>query len=243
MASSYRFARSLSMVACGLNEEELIVEFLEKSAADLAAVCDDWEIVFLNDGSTDRTSELAHQVAAREPRIKVIDSPVNLGTGANVAVAYSHATKDIVFNNTVDAFFDTRDLVWVLPHLEKFDSLSGCRTDLKANNFYQKVLTTVNRNLIRFLFPVKLKAYQTVQFHPREFYQRIQIQGRSSFVSPELLIKAHLLGYRIGEVDVVFHGRTKGTPKGGGIRHVLRSLRDIFRFWFQWVVLGRYQRP
>jgi hypothetical protein len=129
--------------------------------------------------------------------------------------------------------------VWILPHLQEFDSISGCRTDLKANNLYQKVLTTVNRGLIRLLFPVKLKAYQTVQFHPVDLFRKITIEGRSSFVSPELLIKAHMLGYRIGEVDVVFHGRTKGTPKGGGIRHVLRSLRDIFRFWLHWVVLRR----
>ena len=234
-----KFEKSLSMVVCGLNEEELIVEFLEKSIADLKAVCDDWEIVFLNDGSTDRTSELAHAVAAGEPRVRIIDSPHNLGTGANVAVAYQHARKDIVFNNTVDAFFDTADLVWILPHLRKFDSISGCRTDLKANNGYQKLLTTVNRGLISLLFPVKLKAYQTVQFHPIELFRQITIEGRSSFVSPELLIKAHTLGYRIGEVDVVFHGRTKGTAKGGGFRSVARSLRDIFKFWLRWVVLGR----
>lgn len=240
---SYRFERSLSMVVCGLNEEELIEDFLEKSVRDLRAVCDDWEIIFLNDGSTDRTSPLAHAVAAREPRVRVIDSPHNLGTGANVALAYSHATKDIVFNNTVDAFFDTADLVWILPLLKDYDSLSGCRTDLTANNFYQKILTTVNRNLIRLLFPVKLKAYQTVQFHPVELFRQITIEGRSSFVSPELLIKAHMLGYRIGEFDVVFHPRTKGTAKGGGMRHVLRSLRDIFRFWWQWVVLKKKLNP
>lgn len=227
------------MVVCGLNEEELIVDFLEKSIADLKAVCDDWEIVFLNDGSTDCTGELAHAVAAREHRVKVIDAPRNLGTGANVAEAYQHASKDIVFNNTVDAFFDTTDLSWILPHLDNFDSISGCRTDLRANNGYQKLLTTVNRSLISLLFPVKLKAYQTVQFHPLELFRKITIEGRSSFVSPELLIKAHALGYRIGEVDVVFHGRTKGTAKGGGLRHVARSLRDIFKFWMRWVVLGK----
>jgi hypothetical protein len=51
------------------------------------------------------------------------------------------------------------------------------------------------------------------------------------------LIKAHYLGYSIGEVEVTFHPRKKGTAKGGGVKHILRTFRDIFRFWFKWVVL------
>ena len=231
--------RSLSMVVPAFNEEELVEEFVAKSSRDLSRVTDDWEIVFVNDGSTDRTSEIAHQVAKRVPQLKVIDLPHNVGNGANVEVGFQHASKEIVFNNTVDAFFNTEDLEWILPHLDHYDSISGCRTDLKANNLYQKLLTTVNKGLIRLLFPLKLKAYQTVQFHPRSLFEQIRIEGRSSFVSPELLIKAHHLGYRIGEVDVVFHPRLKGTAKGGGIKHVLRSLRDIVTFWFKWVILRR----
>ena len=228
---------SLTMVVPAFNEEELVEEFIEKSARDLSRVTQDWEIVLVNDGSTDRTSELAHEMARKYPQLKVIDVPHNLGNGANVEVGFRHATKDIVFNNTVDAFFNTEDLEWILPHLDYYDSISGCRTDLAANTPYQKLLTICNKGLIRLLFPLKLKAYQTVQFHPRSLFEQIRIEGRSSFVSPELLIKAHKLGYRIGEVDVVFHPRTKGTAKGGGIKHVLRSMRDILKFWFKWVIL------
>ncbi|MBI3925177.1 MAG: glycosyltransferase family 2 protein [Armatimonadetes bacterium] len=230
---------SLSMVVPAYNEEELVEEFLQKSVQDLSAVAEDWEIILVNDGSTDRTSELAHRFAREVPQVKVVDLAENVGNGANVEVGFRQATRDIVFNNTVDAFFNTEDLRWILPHFENYDSISGYRTDLSANNAYQKLLTTVNRGLIRLLFPLKLKAYQTVQFHRRELFEQIEVEGRSSFVSPELLLKAHYLGYSIGEVPVVFHPRTRGTAKGGGIKHVLRSMRDIFRFWFKWVILRR----
>lgn len=228
---------SLSMVVPALNEEELVDEFLEKSIRDLSAVADDWEIVFVDDGSTDKTLEYANAWADRYDRIKVVSIGRNLGNGANVEVGFQHATKEVVFNNTVDAFFNTEDLVWIVPHLEKYDSISGYRSDLSANNMYQKLLTLGNLTLIKTLFPLKLKAYQTVQFHRRSLFEQIQIEGRSSFVSPELLIKAHYLGYSIGEVEVKFHPRTKGTAKGGGLKHVLRTFRDMIRFWFKWVVL------
>jgi glycosyltransferase involved in cell wall biosynthesis len=229
---------SISMVVPALNEEELVDEFMEKSVRDLSAVAEDWEIVFVDDGSTDRTKEYAEAWAARYPeRIQVVSLGRKLGNGANVEVGFQHATKEVVFNNTVDAFFNTEDLVWVLPHLDTYDSISGCRSDLSANNIYQKLLTLGNLTLIRTLFPLKLRAYQTVQFHRRSLFEQIRIEGRSSFVSPELLIKAHYLGYSIGEVEVTFHPRTKGTAKGGGVKHIVRTFRDILRFWFKWVVL------
>lgn len=231
---------SLSMVVPALNEEVLINEFFEKSVRDLSAVTSDWEIVLVDDGSADRTLELAGVWQERYPEnIQVVSLGRNLGNGANVEVGFRHATKEIVFNNTVDAFFNTEDLTWVLPYLQQYDSVSGCRTDLSANNYYQKLLTMGNMALIRTLFPVKLKAYQTVQFHRRALFDQISIEGRSSFVSPELLIKAHYLGYSIGEVEVVFHPRTKGTAKGGGLKHVWRTFRDVIKFWFRWVVLKK----
>ena len=233
------FSRSLTMVVCALNEEELIEEFFEKSIRDLSAVCKDWEILLINDGSTDRTSELAHAYAKRYPQIRIFDEAINRGPGVCIQIGFRNASKDIVFWNTVDMFFNTEDLTWVLPHLEEYDCVSGVRSDLKANSLYQKLLTVCNRGLIRSLFPVKLKAYQSVQFHPRQFFEQIRVEGSSSFVSAELLIKSHYLGYRLKELDVVFHPRTKGTAKGGGVRHVMRSMRDIFKYWWRWVVLRK----
>lgn len=224
------------MVVPALNEEELVDEFLEKSIRDLKAVTDDWEIVFVDDGSTDKTLEYAQAWADKYDRIQVVSIGRNLGNGANVEVGFRHATKEVVFNNTVDAFFNTEDLEWVVPYLDQYDSISGYRSDLSANNPYQKLLTLGNLTLIRTLFPLKLKAYQTVQFHRKSLFDQIRIEGRSSFVSPELLIKAHYLGYSIGEVEVKFHPRMKGTAKGGGLKHVVRTFKDMMTFWFKWVV-------
>ncbi len=230
---------SLSMVVPAFNEEELLEEFVRKSVQDISAVSDDFEIVLVNDGSTDRTLEIAHKLAREIPQLKIVDLGRNLGNGANVMVGFRHATKEIVFNNTVDAFFNTEDLAWILPHLDRYDSVSGYRSDLSANSLYGKILTLGNLTLIRLLFPLKLKAYQTVQFHRRSLFDDIEIEARSSFVSPELLIKAHATGRTIGEVQVVFHPRTKGTAKGGGLKHVVRTFRDILRLWVRWVVLRR----
>lgn len=230
---------SLSLVATALNERELIEEFVEKSLRDLQAVTSDFEVVVVDDGSTDGTSEILDALSERHPRLKVIHNGVTLGTGRAYIPGFQAASKDVVFNNTVDMFFDTADLPRLLPLLEDVDVLSCYRTDLTANSVYQKLLTVVNRELVHVLFGMGLTAYQTLQFHPREFIQGVCIEARSSFISPELLYKAKCADLRIGEAPIVFHPRRKGTPKGGNPRGVYRSIRDILKYWVRWRVLNR----
>lgn len=230
---------SLSMVVPAYNEEELLESFIRKSVADMERAADDFEIVLVNDGSTDKTAEIAKKLAREFPQLKVINLEKNFGTGASIIPAFKAASKEIVFNNTVDAFFDTLDLPKLLPYLKNYDVVSGCRSDLKANTFYQKILTVCNYLLIRFLFGLPLKAYQTLQFHRNTFFKQVIIEARSSFISPELLIKAHKSGKSIKEVEITFHPRKAGRPKGGNPRQVLRSIKDVFKFWILWTILKK----
>lgn len=229
--------RSISMVATAFNEEELLESFIEKSMNDIAKVSSDFEIVLVNDGSTDRTLEIARMCGNKYPNLKIVNLEKNAGTGANYIPGFKAASKEIVFNNTVDAFFDTADLPKLLPYLDEYDAVSGYRSDLKANNLYQKILTLVNYYLIKVLFRLNLKAFQTLQFHRRDYFDEINIEARSSFISPELLIKAMKLGKKIKEVEITFHPRKKGKPKGGKLSGVARSIKDIVGFWFKWEIL------
>lgn len=230
---------SLSMVVPAYNEQELIEQFIRKSIEDMSAATDDFEIVLVNDGSTDKTLEIAYNLAKEYPQLKIINLGKNLGTGANFIPGFKAASKEIIFNNTVDAFFDTRDLYKLLPYLKDYDVVSGYRSDLKANNFYQKILTVCNYLLIRVLFGLKLKAYQTLQFHRNTFLKQVIIEARSSFISPELLIKANKSGKSIKEVEITFHSRKAGQPKGGKPHQVLRSIKDVLKFWFLWIILKK----
>ena len=230
---------SLSMVVCAYNEEELIESFIRKSIKDLAQATNDFEIILVNDGSTDKTLSIAQKLAKEFKQLCLINLEENLGTGKNFIPGFAAASKEIVFNNTVDAVFNTEDLPLMLKYLDEYDIVSGYRSDLSANSLYQKILTLVNYWLIRFLFPLKLRAYQTIQFHRRAFLQNIKIEARSSFISPELLLKAHWQGKSIKEVEIKFYPRTAGQAKGGKFKHIFRTFKDIMKFWFKWVILKK----
>lgn len=230
---------SFSMVVPVFNEEELLEDFVRKSVSDLSRVSKDFEIILIDDGSTDRSREIEKRLAEEFPQIKLIFGDKNRGSACMVA-GYQSAVKEIVFNNTVDAQFHTDELPLIIPHLEGVDCVSCYRTNLKANTLKQKILTMGNVTLIKLLFPmIKLKAYQTMQFHRRDFFQKINIRGRSLFIAPEMLFKEISLGRILKEVPFTFYPRAKGKSKGGRLIRILETFRDIFKFWFLWVVLRR----
>jgi glycosyltransferase involved in cell wall biosynthesis len=230
---------SLSLVAAAYNEEKLLEGFIRKSMHDLAKVSDDFEIVLVNDGSNDATLDIAQRLAKEFPGLRIINLEKNTGTGKSILPAYSAATKDIVFCNTVDAFFNTEDLPLLLKYVDEYDVVSGYRSDFSAHDIYKTFLSLANYYLIRLLFGLRLKAYQTVQLHRTAFLKSIQIEATSSFISPEFLLKAHKLGKSIKEVKIRYYGRKAGKAKGGSFKTISMTFKDVTRLWFRWVILRR----
>lgn len=226
-------AFSLSLVVPTYNEEKLLENFIRKSMSDLAKVTKDFEIVVVNDGSTDGTLEVARRLANEFGNLKIINLKKNYGVGAATKIGLKSASKEFVVNNSVDAFWDTNDLPLLTKYLAHFDFISGYRTNLKANGLYSKFLTLANYYLIRLLFGLNFKSFQTVQLFPRELLRSIEIHSSGTFMPPELLIKAHRLGKSIKEVPLEYHSRMLGKGKCGSPRNILKTFKEIFRFRFQ----------
>lgn len=230
---------SLSMLAWGYNEEDLIEEFVHKSIADLRKVSSDFELIVVDDGSTDRTWEKLEKLAGEYSELKPVRHAVNQDVGAATQTAVNHATKDILFWNTVDMFFDTADLADMLEVVSQYDVIQGVRRDLKANAPFRKLTSLVNYFLIRSLFGIHMSEFQNVKFFKRQFGQSIRFESSSVFTNPELVIKAYYRGLSIKEVPMSFQLRTAGKQKGARFRTLYTTFRDIFKCWFLWRVLGR----
>ena len=230
---------SLSLLAWAYNEEQLIEAFIRKSVQDLKKVSGDFEIVVVDDGSKDRTWEKLQALAKEFPCLKPVRHERNRDVGEATQSAIAHATKEILFWNTIDMFFDTADLPKFLPHMENYDVLQGVRTDLKANAPLRKLTSIVNYFLNRWLFGVKLSEFQNVKFFKRDFGRSVEFESASVFTNPELIIKAYYQGLRIKEVPMEFHERTAGKQKGAKWSTLSKTLRDILKCWFRWRVLGK----
>src|SRR5262249_32274881 len=122
-----RFDRSVSLLAWAFNEEAIVGSFLERAVTSLENAVDDWEIVFVDDCSTDRTPDILRAFAAREPRLRIICHERNMNVGISCRTAVSHAKKEFLFWQTVDWSYDISKLRVFLELLKYFDAVQGVR--------------------------------------------------------------------------------------------------------------------
>lgn len=235
---------SVSMVVPVLDEEELLESFLLRSIEEIGSLVETFEIIGVDDGSTDRTRHILRRMAAEYPQIRPLTLPRTSGIGLATVTGLRAARYDVVFWNTVDRVIDTRScLAQALDGLaEGYDAITFYRQDLSGNTGWQKLMTFGNIALIHTLFPWHFKAYQQFHFQPTAFVDAIDFESSSHFISPELLFKTHVAGRRILQLPTVYHARTGGKPKGGQLIWVFKTKWDILRLWFKWCVLRHPMR-
>jgi len=255
-----KFDRSVSLLAWAYNEEDLIGDFLDRAVAMLEeCVAAPWEIVLVNDCSTDRTLEIAMARAALEPRIRIISHQRNLNVGWASRTAISHARHDIVFWQTVDWSYDLTNLRIFLELTKYVDVVQGIRPTpvrlfssiplirsiyrvrSRSDGMRAAVVSLVNYYLLRILYGLKFHDFQNVTFYPRRLLQSLDLVGTSAFVNPELLIKAHATGASFLEVPIHFIPRAAGEAKGIKLAAILRAVNDVFLNWVRWGLRLRLQ--
>jgi glycosyltransferase involved in cell wall biosynthesis len=243
-----RVSFSLSMLGWALNEEASIGAYIDRAGALLSALTDEFELVLIDDGSTDRTWEIASGLQAGRPWLRLYKNDRNRGSGYNTKRAISLATKDYLFWQTVDWAYDIRRLAQALPALARVDVLQGVRgnaltaggtLDRRSDNAYKGVVSLVNYRLIRTLFRLPIHDYQNVTVYPRALIQGVALESESAFTNAECLLKTWWRGATFAEVHVPFVKRERGVGTGTKPRAIVAALSDIFRWWALWVLLDR----
>jgi glycosyltransferase involved in cell wall biosynthesis len=239
---------SVSLLGWGLDEESNLPVYIERAELFLRAVTDDFELILVDDGSTDRTWEIASALQATRPWMTLLKNDRNRGAAYSARRAIAAARKDYLFWQTLDWAYDLTELQRAFPLLATFDVLQGVRADAlgplamfghRSDNVYKGLISVVNYRLIRTLFRLPISDYQNVTVYPTRLVQSLQFETDSSFMNPEMLLKTWWQGASFKEVAVPFRKRQHGVAKGTRLRFVVGSIIDIWLFWFRWIVLGR----
>ncbi len=259
-----KFDRSVSLLCWAYNEEDSIQEYLERATLLMGEAVEDYEIVLIDDGSTDRTSDIAKEFQKKEPTLKIFKNERNLNVGISSQRAIQRATKEYLFWQTIDWSYDISNLRQFLEYLKTYDIVQGVRRKpvnvrlklmkpialilklfgikhltRRSDTVPKAIVSVINYILIRLLFRVPLSDFQNVSFYPTKWIQLLKIEAKSSFANPEGLIKSYWNGMSIKEVPINFIARSKGTAKGTNLRSIINSVVDILTLWFKWVVLGK----
>ena len=259
-----KFERSVSALCWAYNEEELIGDYLDRLNALLSESVEDYEIVLIDDCSTDRTAEIVQSKLTALPRVRYIRNDKNMNVGFCFQRAIRSASKEYLFWQTIDWSYEISMLRIFLEFLRENDVVMGVRrAPVRAADQYIKpflgilklvgirhltrrsdtpfkaLVSVLNYMLIRTTFRVPLSDYQNVAFFPTKLIQQIKWEANSAFVCPETLIKLYWKGTSFAEVPIPFIPRSAGTAKGVTLRTIRRAVSDILSLWFKWIVLRR----
>ncbi len=219
---------SISLVLPSYNEESSLAQTVHKCLSVLPSFADHYEIIIVNDGSTDGSPAVADSLQKECSAVRVIHNHINLGVGNSLLIGMAAATCDLILHNSIDYPFDLQDLKHVLPLFPEADVVAVVRQDRSAHSVYRKLTSWVHHKMVCFLFWVRFRDMNFVQMYKRDVIQNVKVRARSpAFVTPELLIRARRQGYKVAEVEAVFHPRERGKASYGKARDILWALADM----------------
>jgi glycosyltransferase involved in cell wall biosynthesis len=190
----------------------------------------DYEITIVEDGSPDRTGEVADEMAARYEKVRVIHHEVNRGYGAALKTGFESARFEYVFYTDGDNQFDLDELKRFVALLPYTDIVSGFRIE-KQYSTYRKFTSFIYNLILRILFDIPDRDVDCAfKLYPTELFSKFTIESRDAFIDAEIAIKARLLGYQSVEVGVRHLPRMDGISTGARPSVIFRTIGEILRF-------------
>jgi glycosyltransferase involved in cell wall biosynthesis len=222
------------------NEEEYIARTLRAareagesliSAGEIA----DYEVIIIDDASTDATGRLADEAAAADSRIRVVHHAVNRKLGGSIKTGFAHASGDLILYTDADLPFDMKELEKACRLLRQYeaDIVSAYRFDRTGEGYTRTVYSFFYNALVRVFFGVRVRdvnfAFKLVR---ARIFEHVRLDSEGSFIDAELIIRAQKLGYHVIQFGVDYFPRTRGVSTLSSpavIAKILREMRGLRR--------------
>lgn len=228
---------TLSLVIPAFNEAAVIAQAVAEAEAALSALFPDFEILVVDDGSTDGTSEIANRCRKDLLHLRLLRHPVNRGYGAALRTGFEAARADLIAFTDADCQFDLLDLGPMADRARYASIVAGYRHDRKDSRrrcFYSKGYNLIARALLGTRVrdcDCALKVFR------RDALAKLLPESTGFFVNAEMLTRARLLGMSLEEVPVTHRPRLGGESKVS-LLEVPRTLRTMLGFWWKTLVRG-----
>lgn len=235
-----RRAPSISVFFPAYNDEGSIALMVNKALALLPQFTSDYEVIVVNDGSSDGTARVLDELARSTPNVRVIHHPKNRGYGGALRTGFLNATKDLVFYTDGDAQYDVNELATLVPLLSgDIDVVNGYK--LKRSDSKRRIILGATYKLLaRILFGLPIHDVDCdFRLMRRTAIQGIDLVSTSGVVCTEMVYKLHHVGCRFTETAVHHYPRLHGSSQFFTLRRVAKTAFDFFSLWLQMVVLPR----
>ena len=221
---------SLSVVLPAYNEEANVERAVEGVSSVAQQLGIDYEIILVNDGSTDRTGEIARELMQRVPSFRLVEHYPNRGYGGSLRAGFAAAMGDLIAFVPADNQFDFREISRLLERLDEADIVSGYRAE-RQDTFIRKLNGFGWNTLVRLLFGYLCRDIDCgFKLFRREVLERVTIVSDGAMIDTEFLAGARARGFRIAEVPVTHLPRVAGEATGANLKVIAKAFRDLVRF-------------
>jgi glycosyltransferase involved in cell wall biosynthesis len=220
------------------NEEENVARTVELALSQIGPLVPSIEVLAIDDGSTDRTPQLADELAAADPRVRVHHQP-NRGYGGAIKAGFAEARGELICFSDGDLQFDLREMSRLLDRLadagKPADVVIGYRIK-RQDPFHRIFIAKTYNAIVSVAFGLRVRDIDcAMKLFRREVFDGLRLDAEGPFLSAELLIKLRARGIRMAQLGVNHYPRAAGTNTGASFGKILRTFRDLAKLrWDLW---------
>ncbi len=218
------------------NEEEYLERALDAAREACGTLIEegeigDYELLIINDASTDGTGKLADAQAANDAHVRVVHHPNNRKLGGSVKTGFAEATGDLILYSDADLPFDMDELIKacrVIRHYEA-DVVSTFRLDRTGEGYVRTVYSFFYNAMVRWLFGVRIRDVNfAFKLCRRQIFDDVRLVSEGSFIDAELVIRATKYGYKVVQFGVDYFPRTRGVSTLSSPTVIVKILHEMF---------------
>jgi glycosyltransferase involved in cell wall biosynthesis len=219
---------NLSVVILAFNEEESLEAVVHEINSVLQTLGREYEVMIVDDGSTDDTGVIADRLARQNPWIRVIHHQTNLGLGEAYRTGFASAQGELITFFAADGEIPAATIKQFVPSMDDSDMILGYLPQRNCS-FLAKSLSNAERILLRLLFG-PFPKFQGVFMVRRKVLNELELKsrGRGWTVVMELIIRASRARYKIVSAPTEMRPRMSGKSKVKNLPTILDNLRQVF---------------
>ncbi len=228
MSNAGKPLKSVSVFFPCYNEEANVERTTLAALRAFRRTAEDFEVIIVNDGSKDRTAEIADRLAREHPEVRAVHNNPNQGYGGALQRGFREAGKQHVFYTDGDGQFDFEEIDHLIPLMERYDIVSAYRLN-RQDSLLRKINAFCWTALVNVVFRLWLRDIDCAfKIYPRRLFDEIEMKSKGALIDTEVLARAKRLGYTIGQVGVHHYPRTAGSQTGANLRVILRAFKELF---------------